>query len=287
MRDFSGYNSKPIPVPFANYWSGGIPFGYIYTNVSICRSSSVSAAVIRGILPGERATLSTMWVMLGQPAATIATPYWPVGPTPVEANGTTTAPLCDIALQIKSRLFDYSENTYYIDSFKLRDKQGGGLWTTTFPAEDSIFAEAERIIEDWRSEYPLVSEILDVQAGFANDTWTTLVNAYNQMISSLVEKSEFEVPDKFQLNQNYPNPFNMSTIFRFTLPEDCFVSLKIYDISGKTIATVIEKDYHAGFHEYTWNAGRVPGLASGIYFCTLVVSASKNYTDARKIAFIK
>ncbi len=287
MRDFSDFNSKPVTVPFANIWTSGRPFGYIYTNVSICRSSSVSAAVIRGILPGEPATLSTMWVILGQPAASIATPYWPVGPTPAEANGTVTAPLCDIALQIKSQLFDYSENTYYIDSYKLRDKKGGGLWITTFPVEDSIFTEAERIIEDWRAEYPPVSEILAIQSGFAKDAWTTLVSAYDQMILSLAVTSESEVPGKFQLDQNFPNPFNMSTVFRFTIPEAGFVSLKIYDLLGKTITTVIETDYPLGYHEVAWNAATVPGLASGIYFCKLTVSASKDYAAIRKVAFIK
>jgi hypothetical protein len=137
MRDFSDYDSNPVPVPFPDRWLSDRPYGYIYTGVSICRSSSVSATVIQGILPGEAPELTTMWALLGQPAASVAVPYWPVGYTPAAANGSNTAPLCDKSLQIKARLFDYSENSKYIDSYKLRDGHGGGIWAITFPAEDS------------------------------------------------------------------------------------------------------------------------------------------------------
>lgn len=287
MRDFSDFNSEAVPVPFADTWSFDRPFGYIYTNVSICRSSSVSATVIQGISPGEPSTLSTMWVLLGQPAASIATPYWPVGPTPAEANGSVTAPLCDIALQIKSQLFDYPENMYYIDSYKLRDGEGGGLWATTFPVEDSIFTETDSILEDWRTDYPSVSEMLTLEADMANFAWTTLVTAYENMPSSLAAQSKQTVPDKFELGQNYPNPFNMATTFRFTLPEAGFVSLKMYDLSGKILATIMTDKYTAGTHTVYWDASIVNRLSSGIYFCRLTVSGKKEFKAVRKITLIK
>ena len=144
-----------------------IPYGYIYTYKSICRSTSVSAAVIQGILPGESAKLSTMWTMLGQPAASIAVPYWPVGKTPAEANGISTAPLCNIARQIKSFLFDYETDRHYIDSYQLLDGNGGGLWARTFPAEDSIFAAAEEKLDYWRTDSLITGEMLTTEKALA------------------------------------------------------------------------------------------------------------------------
>ncbi|MCK4577498.1 MAG: hypothetical protein KAU50_01830, partial [Candidatus Marinimicrobia bacterium] len=167
MRDFSDLDGNPVPVPYPGQWLPERPFGYIYTGVSICRYKSVSAAVIQGVLLGEFAGLSTMWTMLGQPASSITVPYWPVGNTPEEAIGNPTAPLCDVANQIKALLFDYATNSYYIDSYKLRDGSGGGLWTQTFPVEDSIFSAAETLLVQWRTDTLLVNEMLAAETAYA------------------------------------------------------------------------------------------------------------------------
>ncbi len=86
-------------------------------------------AVIQGILPDEKPELSTMWAMLGQPAAAICVPFWPVGETPSYAKG----PLCEIAIDIRELLFDLSNYPTSINSYQLLDSIGGGLWTCTFP----------------------------------------------------------------------------------------------------------------------------------------------------------
>ncbi len=79
------------------------------------------------------------------------------------------------------------------------------------------------------------------------------------------------LPDQVALNQNYPNPFNSSTKLNFSLPEDSFVSIKIVDMAGRYIATVIEGQTQAGRHETEWNGlsdHNLP-IESGIYFCQL------------------
>ena len=144
MRDFSDDSSNPISIPYANSWENGIPFGYINCEKSICHSNSVSSAVIHGVLPKEFAGLTTMWVLLGQPASSIALPYWPVGKTPLEADGASTSQLCDKAKEISTILFDYSVDSNYVDSYKLRNSNGEGLWSCTFPLEDFVFSETER-----------------------------------------------------------------------------------------------------------------------------------------------
>jgi len=74
MRDFSDANSNPVPVPFPGHWVPGSPYGYVNCEKSICRHSSISAAVIHGVLPAEPAGFSTMWTILGQPATSVAIP---------------------------------------------------------------------------------------------------------------------------------------------------------------------------------------------------------------------
>ncbi len=160
MRDFSDFSNNQVSVPFFDTWAAGIPYGYIYTDVSISRYSSVSTAVIHGVLPSETGNLSTMWVMLGQPSATIALPYWPVGITPSEADGNPTAPLSDKAIEISNLLFDYPGSNMYIDSWKLINDQGEGLWPCLFPIEDQILIETEVFLDSIRQLITLPINVL-------------------------------------------------------------------------------------------------------------------------------
>lgn len=70
----------------------------------------------------------------------------------------------------------------------------------------------------------------------------------------------------FALNQNYPNPFNPSTTISFTLDRDGFVSLNVYDVTGRAVATVLNKSMTAGSYDVGFNAS---GLSSGVYFYKL------------------
>jgi hypothetical protein len=82
-------------------------------------------------------------------------------------------------------------------------------------------------------------------------------------------------PSEFVLSQNYPNPFNPSTVIRYQIPEDGFVTLKIYDLLGNELATLFEGEQNRGSYTANWDAS---GIASGVYFYTLITgnnSASK------------
>ena len=78
-----------------------------------------------------------------------------------------------------------------------------------------------------------------------------------------IDVAEAALPTEFKLDQNYPNPFNPTTRIDFQLPEKKFVSLKIYDIQGNLVATLVSEQMNAGFHSVQWNAN---GHASGVYF---------------------
>ncbi len=89
------------------------------------------------------------------------------------------------------------------------------------------------------------------------------------------------VPDKFSLSQNYPNPFNPATKIDFALPKDGNVMLKIYDLSGREIVTVLNEFRTAGYYTINFNASN---LASGIYYYKL--SAGNNIA-VNKMVVIK
>jgi len=81
-----------------------------------------------------------------------------------------------------------------------------------------------------------------------------------------VENENIELPKSIELNQNYPNPFNPSTNISFTIPTTSSVSLKIYDILGSEVATLLNEIVSAGIHEIKFNA---TGLSGGVYFYQL------------------
>ena len=90
-----------------------------------------------------------------------------------------------------------------------------------------------------------------------------------------------EIPDAFSLDQNYPNPFNPSTSIKFTLGKAGFVSLNIYDISGRFIASLVQKDLQAGVYEATFDASR---FASGTYFYKLETGS---FSETKKMILLK
>ena len=72
-----------------------------------------------------------------------------------------------------------------------------------------------------------------------------------------------EIPTNYDISQNYPNPFNPTTNIKFSLPKDELVSIKVYDILGKEVATIMNENKPAGNYEVNFNAS---ALSSGVYF---------------------
>jgi len=89
------------------------------------------------------------------------------------------------------------------------------------------------------------------------------------------------IPTKFDLSQNYPNPFNPSTKINFDLPTDGKVSLKIFDMSGKEIMTLVNEVKTAGYYSVNFNASN---LSSGVYFYSL---SANNFTATKKMMLLK
>ena len=135
VRSFGDPEGNLVPLPFTESIEGHEP-GYFPHSSSINRNSTVSFAVIQGVLPGEDPRLSTMWTILGQPSTGVTVPYWPVGDTPQEADGPETAPLNDAANRIRAELYDVDLTAseggrrvrpLYINTQALQDADGRDL----------------------------------------------------------------------------------------------------------------------------------------------------------------
>ena len=82
-------------------------------------------------------------------------------------------------------------------------------------------------------------------------------------LSNIENDNQIRIPSAFTLHQNYPNPFNPSTTIEFTLPKTEFVELKVYNILGKEVSSLVSNKLNQGSHTYTFDG---KNLASGIYY---------------------
>ncbi len=95
-----------------------------------------------------------------------------------------------------------------------------------------------------------------------------------------------EIPSDFHLEQNYPNPFNPNTKIRWQSPIDSWQTLKIYDILGNEVATLVNEYGPAGFYEVEFNS-RIDGgqnLSSGVYFYTL---RAGSFVETKKMILLR
>ena len=94
------------------------------------------------------------------------------------------------------------------------------------------------------------------------------------------------LPDSYMLRQNYPNPFNPVTTISYDLPEDSNVLISVYDLAGRKIKTLINKNQRAGFHSVNWNGTNDHGvsISSGIY---AYIIQSGEFRQMKKMIFLK
>jgi hypothetical protein len=141
------------------------------------------------------------------------------------------------------------------------------------------------------SSYTLNSTIGEQFIGHSSNTshnqYEGFWYLYYQDIITSVE-DDLSMPATFKLEQNYPNPFNPTTIIKFGVPERSNVVLKIYDILGSEVATLVNEEMDAGWYERSFNA---VSLSSGVYIYRLeavsMVEQSEKFISIKKMLLIK
>ncbi len=96
-----------------------------------------------------------------------------------------------------------------------------------------------------------------------------------------VEQTASKLPSNFELEQNYPNPFNPTTVIRYQLPAASHVALKVYDVLGRVVETLVDGKQNAGYYNVTFNANK---LSSGVYIYRL---QSENVSISKKLVLVK
>jgi hypothetical protein len=108
----------------------------------------------------------------------------------------------------------------------------------------------------------------------------TNLNLQQNIVLSVERISDF-VPSEFVVSQNYPNPFNPSTTIQFSLDRAQHVSLKVHDILGREVETLLDAPVASGTYRVVWNAG---GQASGVYFYTI---QTENFHETRRMVLVR
>jgi hypothetical protein len=151
---------------------------------------------------------------------------------------------------------------------------------------ECIVSNCEELLNSTNSE--LGKAIDSLKQGNYVYVFNHLTNAWkfsqNMMGANLKKESgetENFLPAEYSLDQNYPNPFNPTTTINYQLPEKSYATLRIYDILGNLVTTLVDEELNPGFYSITWDAG---GLASGVYFYRF---NSGSFVSTKKLILLK
>ncbi len=149
-----------------------------------------------------------------------------------------------------------------------------GLGTAPASYYAALWQKTERLTKD---------QLQRSTTALASIWYTAWVNSKTTSVDD--SKLSDLIPEGYTLEQNYPNPFNPGTQITYQLPENAFVKLKVYNIYGQEVSTLVDGFQDAGTKSVFFNANQ---LSSGIYFSKLVTTAGKNiYTSTKKMTLIK
>ncbi len=148
-----------------------------------------------------------------------------------------------------------------------------------------VVSNCEQLLESTNTELGKALDSLK-QSNYVY-VFNHLTNAWKfaeNMMGANLRKETGEValvPKEYGLSQNYPNPFNPATTINYQLPEKNHVTLRIYDILGNLVKTLVDGEQEPGYYHITWNAG---ALASGVYIYRLM---SGSFSSTKKLILLK
>jgi hypothetical protein len=119
---------------------------------------------------------------------------------------------------------------------------------------------------------------IDYSSGIFNTNGSNLVLSVNTVTNV---KTASILPGNFELGQNYPNPFNPSTVIKYSIPTNGYVQIKLYDVIGREVSTLVKGQMNAGNYSITFNAQSLP---SGIYFYRI---QADNFVQTKKMILLK
>ncbi len=156
------------------------------------------------------------------------------------------------------------ENVNFNNSV-FRTTNGGGTWAT--------------------QSIPISRSVRDLFFVDANNGWLAagdgIAHTADGGVTDVRELPPSGIPDQIHLAQNFPNPFNPSTRIDFSIPSSQFITLKVYNLLGKEVATLVQGMRSRGNYAFEWTP---EGLPSGVYVCKLT---AENFAESRKLILMK
>jgi hypothetical protein len=224
-----------------NNWVTIVPQSISASNQewTIDEFSSVNARYVRiNFINNNQSTWAGLW----------EAEIWGIGLVPVEL------------ISFNAKYFDGKVNLEWITAtetnnhgFEIQRKQENSEW------ENIGFIEGHGTTTE-QKEYSYLDEISFVQSSFLVYRLKQIDFDGSFKYSKVVELET--IPNKYELSQNYPNPFNPSTTIRFSLPDETYLKINIYNTLGEHIETIAEGTYKSGNYKVNFDAGN---LSSGAY----------------------
>ena len=201
-------------------------------------------------------------------------------------------------INIQARIHNYSllnTSAPVTANFYLGDPNNGGNLITSddgksiFSTNDFIPARESKIISfDWTipnnaTTFPRIYIVIDPDNEIDEIHETNNIGWKVLPLSdvSTGTESEVKLPKDYNLSQNYPNPFNPSTSINYSIPIGGIVKLKVFDVLGREVATLVNTQQKTGNHKIEFNASK---FASGIYFYTLQIN---DFISTKKMVLLK
>jgi len=172
-------------------------------------------------------------------------------------------------------------NKYYIYSFIGGADSGDfspNVYINGYGPNADHWGPYEELFDIPSDSYPIENEIKFSSPG--RSVQMIMIESGNNHISSAANTGS-DMPRTFDLFQNFPNPFNPSTVISYQIPTSVFVTLKVFDVLGREVETLVNQRQNAGNHSVQFNAAN---LSSGVYFYTLEAGT---YRDTRKLLMLR
>jgi photosystem II stability/assembly factor-like uncharacterized protein len=175
----------------------------------------------------------------------------------------------------------FDEILYFDNIFFIDENNGWALEKEHFLTAGTIYRTTNGG-EDWIRGTEIGSSLYFVNE---NIGWLVrgngILKTTNGGVSYIEESKIDEIPTNFYLSYNYPNPFNPNTKIRYSIPQTSNVVIKVFDILGNEIETLVNEEKQTGTYEITWLA---EGLPSGVYFYRLQAG---DFVETKKMILLK
>ncbi len=167
------------------------------------------------------------------------------------------------------------------DTYVARSTDGGNSFQNVKVSD----ANSSTLTGYWLGDYigiaahnNKVRPVWTTSIGWGNSNlWTAIIDTFTIGVKTISSN----VPERFMLYQNYPNPFNPTTSIKYQITDNKYVELKIFDILGKEVETLVNEKQSPGTYEISWDGANYP---SGVYYYGL---SAGDYSETKKMVLIK